>query len=154
MVITKKIFQMKWLRNIINFPLRINKRINPLFFRPGDKVTLINDPKQLVYIIEHMLVDKAGLPKISLGSMRQLPPSIAYRVRSETYGGINDFRADSLQLKSQTAVERKISSINQLIKEAEERFYDHKYLMQEEEVMINRLKRELSEWQKQPEHTI
>jgi hypothetical protein len=128
--------------------------LNPLRFAPGEKVVLINDPKQEVYIVEELVRDKSGVPTISRGPMRQFPPSLAYRVRSEKWGGISDFRSDSLESKSQTAVERKIAQFKQEIKDRQKKIIDHQYEIEEQEREISLLERELSHWEKQPEHTV
>lgn len=144
-----KIFS-KFFKRVKNVSIR---NFNPLYVA-GDKVTLINDPKQQTYIVEKLVCDKNGLPEISRGPMRQLPASFVYRVVNEKWGGISDFRSDSLQLKSQTAVERKISDLKQSIKVKEERYYD---LLDKAQKIKNRLeilKTELKQWETQPEHVV
>jgi hypothetical protein len=128
--------------------------MNPLRFSPGEKVVLINDPKQETYIVENLAKDKNGVPEISRGPMRQLPPSLSYLVRSEKWGGLSYFRSDSLEAKSQTAVERKIAELNQLIKDRKSNIVDLKYEIEEEEREIALLERELTYWQKEPEHVV
>jgi predicted mannosyl-3-phosphoglycerate phosphatase (HAD superfamily) len=128
--------------------------LNPLRFSPGEKVVLINDPKQETYIVEHLNTNKNGIPEISRGPMGQLPPSLSYLVRSEKWGGLSYFRSDSLEAKSMTAVERKIAEINQEIKEHKITIIDYEHEIKEEQRQIELLERELSYWQKEPEHVV
>jgi hypothetical protein len=128
--------------------------LNPLRFAPGEKVVLINDPKQEAYIIENLCTNKNGVPEISRGPMGQLPPSLSYLVRSEKWGGLSCFRSDSLEAKNQTAVERKISELNQKIKEHKSKVIDYKAEIDEEEYKIKLLEQELSYWKKESEHVV
>lgn len=128
--------------------------LNPLRFAPGEKVVLINDPKQEVYTVENLARDKRGVPKISTGPMGQLSPSLSYFVRSDKWGGLTYFRSDSLEAKSQTAVERKVAEINQKIKERHSKIINHEYKIKEEEREIALLQKELTYWQKEPEHVV
>ena len=128
--------------------------LNPLRFSPGEKVVLINDPKQEAYIVESLNKDKSGVPVISRGPMGQLPPSLSYLVRSEKWGGLSYFRSDSLEAKSMTAVERKIAEINQEIKVRQSKIIDYKYEIDEELREISILQNELTHWQKEPEHVL
>ena len=128
--------------------------IDPLRFSPGEKVVIINDPKQEVYIVEELNKNKNGVPVISRGPMGQLPPSLSYLVRSEKWGGLSYFRSDSLEAKSMTAVERKITEMNQEIKERKTMIIDYEHKIKEEQRKIELLQQELTYWQKEPEHVL
>jgi hypothetical protein len=127
---------------------------NTILFIAGDKVTLINDPKQRVYVVEGLVRDSLGLPEISRGPMRQFSPAFVFRVRDELTNQITDFRSDSLQLKSQTAKERMISGLKQDIKERKEKINNLQSKIEEENYQIMILNGRLESWEKQPEHPL
>lgn len=133
--------------------MKIN-HLNPFRFAPGDKVLLINDHKRETFVVEHLVFNDNALPLVSKGPMGQLVGSLVYRVRSEMTGHISDFRSDSLELKNQTAVEKKISKIKQKIKEKEQMVIDFRRIADGEEQNIVALKYELERWEKTPEHTV
>jgi len=136
------------MRNIFKAAKDTINFLNPFRFSPGEKVVLVNDPKQEVYIVEHLVKDESGMPKISRGPTRQFSPSMCYCVRSEKWGDICDFRSDSLEAKNIAIHERITALINQEIKNRSRKVIDYKHKIEEEEREITVLQHELTLWEK------